>query len=208
MKNYKFFFTEDFVEITMKPTKKAEKILTGIFWVVILVFIPAIVTFWGIVTIIQINNFSYAIIGILSFVFGVVGLVKSNKAERLSMETFHFSISEKGVTHIDVDATYCLSWNMINSFGIVNQVRTYYSGSAHQTCLYFSSNYYSDINCLKKMLQPKLKQEYGRSTADTIVFECLEDDIEQEIREKLYPYIHKYCDANKEFSFIETAPWV
>lgn len=217
MNYYDVSYDEASFEITIKPLSRAAKTYRLFERVIVFFLIPLILM--SIATFLSKTDLFIIFIGIFFLSVGICLILIDIKNENNRNKKFRLIVNDTGVTHSDLKKNFHLDWSEVNSFGIVNRLRMSNSFGilgmlrsnrryGSQTVLYFSNKLYNDKELLRRNLAPKPSINLCQSTHQMIVFEFQEDDIEQEIREKLYPYIHKYCDADKELSFIETAPWV
>ena len=214
MRYYDISFRETCIEFTIKPPSRATKIDNFLQRFVIFILPPL---FWVIVNLAAIilnKSYSFAIT-IISVLFlittlGIVFIDIKTEAKRVNL--FKLIINENGVTHIELKKKFHLNWNEIKTFGFVNKMllpnsfgilgflrinRRY----GEQTILYFSNQRY-DEKSLRKVLRPTTKRCYI-SSPELVVFEFQEEVIINKVKENIYPYIYKYCYADKEFSFIK-----
>lgn len=217
--NVSFFGTS--FEITTRLSGQSTRIYNFLQKLIIFIFIPLVFSTVGCIAAFSNDFYSViiTIIGVVVLFVGICLVVIDTKNEKMRNKEFRLIVNDIGVTHIDLKRKFHIPWSEVNSFGIVNQVHMLDSFGilgklranrryGSQTVLYFSNQRYIDKKLLRRTLMPKLNQKWYRSTPRMIVFEFQEDNIEELIREKLNPYIYKYCDTQKEFSCIETAPWV
>jgi hypothetical protein len=105
-----------------------------------------------------------------------------------------------------LNGSFNIFWAEINSFGIVNNNvicgTKDYSNVPRQTCLYFSKQVLSEKKLRRKFWRIENQMYKHVSNNEMIVLGLREDNIEDFIKSKIYPYISMYCDMEKEHSYI------
>ncbi len=151
------------------------------------------------------KKYVYAVMGGVMLVLMLGVAVMYVRRARKRRELFSFVINEQGVTHVDVDGTYHLSWDQVGAFGLVDD--NIISGvrdtaqSARQACLYIAVHTYDEAYLRKRFWRIENRRYMHCSTNEMIVLGFGEDDIEHTLYEEIKPYLYRYCNQSKEVNY-------
>ena len=199
-KFYSFEFYDDGFMVKLKPRKM---LFSEIFCYCLLFIAPIMLIFVG--SFAKTPSYSHVVIGIILLICATIGIPLAFRYQRKRQLSFRFIINGEGVTHIELNNNYHFSWQDIVSYGIVNH--NVISGRAflnsnRQPCIYFSKKIYPKWILKWKCLRiPERSRGYA-SNKNIIIFAFLENEIDDFIRTKIFPYIYMYCDMEKEHSYI------
>lgn len=206
-KNLKMNFGENWFEVKMKDHRltKAEIIfgIVGILYILGLPLFGAIIGFIG-------RGYFYAILFSLCFVFLAYVMVSNVIVNAKREVKFKFLVNGDGVTQIELNNTFFMTWSEIVSWGflnhnVINSVHRHKS-SEMQTCLYFARKEYSEKNLKRKFDRIALNFYKHFSTEDIIVLGFQEDDLDELVISKIREIISLHCSKELERSYIDPFP--
>lgn len=127
-----------------------------------------------------------------------------------SADTYEFTIDANGIKVTELNSNHSLSWNEVNSYGIVDGIiyrHPYdnYTPRQRYHCIYFSRQK-ENTDLLKKRINKSI-QNITRSlnTGECIVFVfSTEWAKRKEVYEPFRALAERYCESGKELSNLET----
>lgn len=146
------------------------------------------------------KKYILAFVALICVLLFCVSAKRSFAFSKKRQEMFCFEINSEGLCLRDIDGSYSLPWNNVNSFGIVNHTLSAGVLTTHyQSCLYFSVEKHDESFLRKKCFR---RNNNTGSNEQMIIFPFGIDNVEEEYK-AFREYIYRYCDKEKEQNFIQ-----
>jgi len=197
--NYRFTFSDDSLVIELHPLSKKDlsgrgaALLMGLFFVIMSCHLY---------TVIPPEQWFVPILFIILFSWL---LIWPHCIEFLRKKRFKFIVNSDGIKHIELNATYFLSWSDVKAFGFsynhpitppTSHVRT-----KTQACLYFSTKKMTKEKHNSRCAVIDFRPFLHVSKKDMLVFPFREDTVNWKVKHFIKQMAYKYCGEDKEHNF-------